>query len=195
MSNITPYFELNKQRFEIKRTRWLIAEYDKLQKESDVSAEDKENAIKAQNLLGDIQRYAEKTQELWEIFTETYDDEDERKYKKAKSLYDNAIAELAKLEAQTGSTSRIQKKGIDILERVAIKGLAEQHFNLDENRAEVIWKQFVEKIGNDQTIEWLNYMAECLFNEVREEDDFLSQMRKKAQQKAENRKKGLKRAK
>lgn len=193
--NMTPYFEVNGQKFEIKKTRWLIAEYDKLQKESDLSAEDKENAVKAQGLLGDIQRYAEKTQELWEIFTETYDDEDERRYKKAKSLYDSAISELAKLEAETGSTMRLQKKGIDILEKIAIKGLAEQHFNMDESKAEVVWENFVEKIGNDQTVEWLNYMAECLFNEEKEEDDFLSQMRKKAQEKADNRNKGLKRIK
>ena len=193
--NMTPYFELNGQRFEIKKTRYILAEYDKLQQESDLSIEDKENAVKAQSLLGDIQRYAEKTQELWENFTETYDDEDERKYKKAKSLYDNALRELAKLEAETGSTARLQKKGIDILEKIAIKSIAEQYFNMDESKAEVVWKNFVEKIGNDQTIEWLNYMAECLFNEEKEEDDFLSQMRKKAQQKAENRKNGLKRIK
>lgn len=192
---MTPYFELNGQRFEIKKTRYILAEYDKLQQESDLSIEDKENAVKAQSLLGDIQRYAEKTQELWENFTETYDDEDERKYKKAKSLYDNALRELAKLEAETGSTARLQKKGIDILEKIAIKSIAEQYFNMDESKAEVVWKNFVEKIGNDQTIEWLNYMAECLFNEEKEEDDFLSQMRKKAQQKAENRKNGLKRIK
>ena len=77
MSKIIPFFELNGQKYEIKPTRWLIAEYDKLGEESQLSNEDKANAIKAQTLIGDIQRYAEKVKELEEKYFETFDNEDE----------------------------------------------------------------------------------------------------------------------
>ncbi len=190
MNKIIPFFELNGQRYEIKRTRYLLAEYDKLGDESQLSNEDKANAIKAQSLIGDIQKYAEKTKELEEKFFETFDSEDERKYLKAKELYTKALDELTALEVESGSTSKLQKAGIDLLEKIAIKGLAQQYFNFDENKALAIWEQYADKIGNNATVEWLTGMSECLFrdDEEVEENSFLSQMRKKAEQKAINRK-------
>ena len=80
MNKIIPFFQWNGQRYEIKRTRYLLAEYDKLGEESQLSNEDKANAIKAQSLIGDIQRYAEKVKELEEKYFQTFDDEDERKH-------------------------------------------------------------------------------------------------------------------
>jgi hypothetical protein len=190
MSKIIPFFELNGQRYEIKRTRYLLAEYDKLGDESQLSNEDKANAIKAQSLIGDIQRYAEKVKELEERYFETFNDEDERKYLKIKALYEVKLEELTALEVESGSTSKLQKAGIDLLEKIAIKGLAEQYFNFDESKALAIWEQYADKIGNNATIEWLTGMSECLFREDEEveENSFLSQMRKKAEQKAINRK-------
>ena len=194
MNKIIPFFELNGQRYEIKRTRYLLAEYDKLGEESQLSNEDKANAIKAQSLIGDIQRYAEKVKELEEKYFETFDDEDERKYLKIKALYESKLDELTKLEVERGSTTKLQKAGIDLLEKIAIKGLAEQYFNFDESKAEKIWGDYVDTIGNNATIEWLTGMSECLFREDEEveENSFLSQMRKKAEQQAINRKNGIK---
>ena len=195
MSKIIPFFELNGQRYEIKPTRWLIAEYDKLGEESQLSNEDKANAIKAQTLIGDIQRYAEKVKELEEKYFETFDNEDERKYLKIKALYESKLDELTKLEVESGSTTKLQKAGIDLLEKIAIKGLAEQYFNFDEVKAQKVWENYVDTMPNHEVvIEWLSYMSECLFRneEELEENSFLSQMRKKAEQQAINRKNGIK---
>lgn len=187
---ITPFFELNGIRYEIKRTRYILAEYDKLGEQSQLSSEDKENAIKAQSLMADIQKYGEKTEELENKYFETFDDEDERKYLKAKALRDNAIQQLAKLEAETGSTNRLQKAGVDLLEKVVIKALAEQYFNFDEQKAQSIWEQYVDTIENKaEVVEWLSAMSECLFKEDDEvqENSFLAQMRQKAEEKAKHR--------
>ena len=195
MSKIIPFFELNGQRYEIKPTRWLIAEYDKLGNESQLSNEDKANAIKAQSLIGDIQRYAEKVKELEEKYFETFDDEDERKYLKIKSLYESKLDELTKLEVESGSTTKLQKAGIDLLEKIAIKGLAEQYFNFDEVKAQKIWESYVDTLPNHEiVIEWLTSMSECLFRseEELEENDFLSQMRARKEQQALKRKNGIK---
>ena len=66
MSRINPYFELNGTRYEIKKTRWLIAEHHKLNEENPLSSIDKENIIKANNLIADAKKFAEKTDECWE---------------------------------------------------------------------------------------------------------------------------------
>lgn len=189
---ITPYFELNGNRYEIKRTRWLLAEYDKLSEETGISNSDKENAIKAQSLIGSIKKYAEKTKELEEKYFETFDDEDERKYLKAKALYDNALAELTRLEVENGSTTRLQKAGMNLLEKIAIKGIAEQYFDFDEEKATCIWEKFVDTLPNHSVaMEWLSAMSDCLFNDEEEveENSFLSMKRKMDEERAKNRKK------
>lgn len=194
MNNIIPFFELNGQRYEIKRTRYLIAEYDKLGRESELSNEDKQNAVKLRSLIDDVRKYAEKLKELEEKFFNTFDSEDERKYLKVKEFYEKSLAELTELEVETGSTARLQKASVDLLEKIAIKGLAEQYFNFDEVKAKAIWEQYADNLGNNATVEWLNAMSECIFGEEDKEDEnsFLSQMRKKAEQQAINRKNGIK---
>ena len=195
MSKIIPFFELNGQRYEIKPTRWLIAEYDKLGEESQLSNEDKANAIKAQSLIGDIQKYADKVNEYWEILEKKPDKETRETYYFYKEMYDNALEQLTKLEVESGSTSKLQKAGIDLLEKIAIKGLAEQYFNFDEVKAQKVWESYVDTLPNHEiVIEWLTSMSECLFRseEEVEENSFLSQMRKKAEQRAINRKNGIK---
>ena len=194
MNKIIPFFELNGQRYEIKPTRYLLAEYDKLGDESKLSNEDKANAIKAQSLIGDIQRYADKVKDLEENYFATFDDEDERKYLKIKALYESKLEELTALEIETGSTTKLQKAGVDLLEKVAIKGLAEQYFNFDEVKAQKLWENYVDTLSNHEiVIEWLSAMSECLFrSEEVEDNSFLSQMRKKAEQRTINRKNGIK---
>lgn len=181
MNTITPFFEVDGKRYEIMRTRYLLAEYDKMRENSNLSNEDKENAIKVQTLTADIHRYALKTQELWEAYEQTFNDEDERKYLKVKALYENAMSQLTKLEVESGCTARVKKAGINILEKLAILGLAEQHFEGNYEKAETIWIKFVESLGKDNVPEWLSAMSECLFTDEGDgtENPFLAQMRAK----------------
>lgn len=180
-NRIKPYFEVDGQKYELMATRYLIAEYQKIGKENDLTNEDKENAIKAQTLINDLQKYIQKVKELEDKFFETFDDEDERKYLKAKSLYEAKLNEFAQLEAETGCTTRLQEKGIEVLEKTAIIGLAEQYFGFNQKQAKIVWDKFVETISEEEKGEWLSYMSECLFKtdeEEVEENSFLSQMRK-----------------
>ena len=190
MSNIIPFFELNGNRYEIKRTRYLLAEYDKISEENNISDEDKANAVKIQNIIEDVKKYAEKVKELEEKYFETFDDEDERRYLKVKALYDQKLSDLTELEVKSGSTARLQKESVDLLEKIAIKGLAEQYFNMDMQAAEKLWCAYVDTVQNHNTVvEWLSAMAECLFvDEGEEENPFLSQMRKKREQQSQSRK-------
>lgn len=191
MKNITPFFELNGNRYEIKKTRYLLAEYDKISEENNISNEDKANAVKIQSIIDDVKKYAEKTKELEERYFETFDDEDERRYLKVKALYEQKMSELTDLEIKSGSTQRLQKESVDLLEKIAIKGLAEQYFNMDMTAAEKLWCEYVDTVQNHSTIiEWLSAMAECLFTDEEEEEDnsFLSQMRKAREKQSQNRK-------
>lgn len=190
MNTLIPFFTVEGHTYEIKRTRYLLAEYNKLAEQSTLSNEDKENAIKAQSLIADVQKYGTKAEEFWKKLEENPSKEARDNYYMFKEMYDKALSDLAKLETQTGSTERLQKEAIDLLEKIAIKGIAEQYFQFDEVKAKAIWEKNVDELGNEKTVEWLNAMSECLFKEDEEVEDnsFLAQKRKRDELKANFRK-------
>lgn len=179
--NILPSFEVNGQSFEIKKTRYLLAEYQQIGKQNELSNKEKENVLKSRSLMVDIKNYAEKVKELEGKYFETFDDEDERKYLKIKALYDKKLEEFARFEVETGSASSLQDLSFKVLEKIAIKGVAEQYFNFDEVKAKAIWEEFCNTISRDDKEEWLVYMSSCLFDKEEEkgnDNSFLSQMRR-----------------
>lgn len=193
---ITPYFELkNGNRYEFKKTRWLIAEHQRLNEELDISAEDKENAVKANNLVADAKKFSDKANECWEKLCVEPTEENQRIYFMFKNMSDKAVEAYNAFVAQNNTVAIASKHTYDILERIAIKALAEQYFSMNENIAKQTWEMFVdEQESHDVVIEWLSAMAECLFGEEDEVEDnsFLSQMRKKKAEQAENRKNAIK---
>ena len=188
---ITPYFELNDTRYEFKRTRWLIAEYEKLGREMALSPEDKADTMKANNLIADAKRFAEKTQEMWEILCENPTPENRATYSMFKELSDEAIEKYNDFIAKNDTVNTSFKRSIDILERIAIKALAEQYFGMNEALAKQTWEQFVDKMDDHNKVgEWLIAFGDCLFVDDDNEEDtgFLAQKRKMDEERANNRK-------
>ena len=192
---INPFFELKDgNRYEIKRTRWLIAEYRRLNEESPLSDTDRANAIKASNLVADVKKFAEKENECWEKLCEEPTEENQRIYLMFKAMSDKAIADYNAFVTTNNTLQTATKHSIDILEMVAIKALAEQHFNNNMSLAKDTWEMFVDSVDDHEKVaQWLNAMAECLFGEDDDEEDtgFLAQKRKVDEEKANNRKSAL----
>lgn len=191
---LLPYFELNENRYEFKRTRWLIAEYKRLGEENPLSADDKANAIKANNLVADAQKLAEKVKELWEELCKNPTPENRATYSMFKEMSDEAIEKYNDFITKNDAVNTSFKHSIDILEKVAIKALAEQYFGMNENLAKQTWEMYVDTLDDhDQVAEWLMAMADCLFNEDNDEEDtgFLAQKRKADMERESNRKSAL----
>lgn len=191
---ITPYFELDGNRYEFKRTRWLIAEYKRLNEENPLSDEDKANAIKASNLVADVKKFAEKEKECWEKLCDEPNEENQRIYYMFKGMSDKAIAEYNSFVATNNTLTTATKHSIDILEQVAIKALQEQHFGGNFNLAKQTWEMYVEsEESHDKIGEWLMAFADSLFGEDDEEEDkgFLAQKRKADEARANNRTNGF----
>lgn len=192
---ITPFFEVDGNRYEIKATRWLIAEYRRLNEENPISEEDRANITKVANLVADVKKFAEKSEECWEKLCEEPSEENQRIYLLFKGMSDKAIADYNDFVTRNGTIQNAMKHNVDILEQVAIKGLAEQYFNGNEHLAKQTWEKFVDTMeSHDKVAEWLNAMAECLFvqeEEEAEDNSFLAQKRKADMTREENRKKGF----
>jgi hypothetical protein len=195
MSRINPYFELEGNRYEIKRTRWLINEYKKLGEEMPLSAEDKANAITANNLVADAKKFADKANEMWDKLCENPTPENKATYFMFKEMSDEAIAKYNDFIAKNDAVNTSFKHTIDILEKTIIKGLAEQYFGFNENLAKQTWEKFVDtKDSHDDIAEWLMAAADSLFGEEDNEennDDFLSMKRKADMERENNRKNAL----
>lgn len=190
---LVPFFEIDGTRYEIKKTRWLITEYNKLRENSSVSEEDKALAMKATNLLADIKKYAEKTEECWEKLCTEPSEENQRNYLMFKGMSDTAIADYNAFVSTNKALSKATENSFAILEKLVIKALAEQYYDFNEALAKQTWDKFADSLeGNDKVAEWLNAMAECLFVEESEEkNDFLSQKRKADMERENNRKAAL----
>ena len=191
---INPYFELDGTRYELKRTHWLIAEYKKLGEDTPMSAEDKSNAITANNLVADAKKFADKENEMWDRLCENPTPENRATYMMFKEMSDEAISKYNDFVSKNDAVNTSFKHSINILEKVAIKALAEQYFGMNEAVAKRTWEKFVDnKESHDDVAEWLVAMADCLFGEDDEEetDDFLSQKRKMDEERANNRKSAI----
>lgn len=191
---INPYFEVNGNRFEIKQTRWLIAEYHKLQDQNETSNADKASAMKAQNLANEVRKFAEKERDCWLKLCDEPTEENQRIYLMFKGMSDKAIEEYNNFVSNNDIITTARDQGVDILEKVVVKGLAEQYFGFNENLAKQTWEMFCETLSSQDLVdEWLVGMAQCLFGEEDEVEDnsFLAQMRKKNEERENNRKNGL----
>lgn len=192
---INPYFELDGNHYEIKRTRWLINEYKKLGEDTPLSAEDKANAMTANNLVADAKKFADKANELWEKLCENPTPENKATYFMFKEMSDEAIAKYNEFIVKNDAVNTSFKHTIDILEKTIIKGLAEQYFGFNENLAKQTWEKFVDtQESHDDVAEWLMAAADSLFGEEdneEEKDDFLSRKRKATMERENNRKNAI----
>lgn len=191
---ITPYFEIDKKRYEIKRTRYLMVEYEKISESNNMSNEDKVNAVKLKNMALHVRELAERLKEFKEVYyADMTDKAAKAQYKACKEEYDEAFDELARFEVESGGSSKLQQATLNALERIIILALAEQHFKDDLGKANDTWCSWVDLVGKETASEWLVAMAENLFGADEEDEDnsFLAQVRAKNQQRAENKKKGL----
>ena len=181
MSKIIPYFEVEGTRYEIIKTIWLTKEYNKLREQSNITNEEKEKVVEFNRLIANLKKFTEKEEACWEELCENPTDDNYRAYNMFKDIRDKAVIEYNKFIAGDDTIAKTTKQTVDILEKVAIKGIAEQYFSLNEKEAKPIWEKFVEQTGNhDVVAEWLFAMMDCLFGEEEKEDnnDFLSQLRK-----------------
>ena len=188
MSKIIPYFEVEGTRYEIKKTIWLTTEYNKLREQSEITNEEKEKVIEFNRLIANLKKFTEKEEACWEELCENPTEENYRAYNMFKNIRDTAVMDYNKFIARDDTIAKTTKQTVDILEKVAIKGIAEQYFSLNEKEAKPIWEKFVEQIGNhDVVAEWLFAMMECLFGESEEKaenNDFLSQLREERAKKS-----------
>lgn len=192
IKNYTPYFECNGKRYEIRRNRYLQAEFDKMKGEITLTEDEQIGLAKEQDLNNRLEKLADRKNELYDKYLETFSAEDEELYNKACSAYDLLIETMGRMDS---IISKQRKILLDIGEKIIIKSL-----QMDENgntirteeEATDIWCSFVDENGGVLASEFVAFTTNYIVGGDDEtENSFISQAKAKAEQKA-NMRKGMK---
>ena len=183
--NNIPFFEVDGKKYEIKRTRYLQAEFDEMR--STLEMTDEEQVAYARELDFDsrLEKLKERTEELYAKYLETFDDKDEEMYRKANMAYNAMIDEASRMESIGGKQ---RKKTLDLGEALIIKALQvdnEGKVIRTENEAKSIWEGFVEENGQVVAIQFVVYFTNYIIGGDEDiENPFIAQAKAKAEQKA-----------
>ena len=188
---INPYFEVNGKTYEIKRTRFLESEYEKITKASPLTAEQESMFADYIKLEGEYTEIVQKFKEAKDAYFDDVTDEKKKAvYQAFKELNDEKYNEMKNFELSRPSFSlrdmqeQAYNNGVKLL-YIALK----EQYGLTEEKAIAVWDNFVEHFGKQTSMEWILVMVQSLFsNDEDEQDPFLAQARAKAQQRMEQRK-------
>ncbi len=191
MSNI-PYFEVNGKRYEIKRTRYLMAELDALRGEIEFTEEEEVRYTKEQQMSETLAKLAERKEELYEKFLETFDEKDEEMYNRARSAYDRMLDEFGSMGNVSGEKN---KKMLDMAEKLIIRSLQLNEKGEEIRSAEEandIWCSYVDEVGKVSAIQFVAYTSNYIVgNDEGDENPFVTQAKAKAEQRAQKRREGM----
>jgi hypothetical protein len=189
--NNIPCFEVNGKTYEIKRNRYLQAEFDEMQKDITLTDEEQVAYAKEQDFDARLEKLRERKDELYAKYLETFDEADEEMYRKALTAYNRLIDEAKEIESISGKQ---RKQMIDMGEKLIIKGLQINHKGdtiRTEDEAKSIWEAFVEENGQVVAIQFVAFTVNYIMGGDEDiENPFIAQAKAKAEQKA-SMKKGI----
>lgn len=190
-----PFFEIDGNRYEIKRTRYLQAEFDAMKSDLDMTDEEQIAFAKEQELDERLEKLVARKNELYDKYLETFSEEDEALYKKACAAYDAVVDSYGSMES---INAKQRKKMVDMGEKLIIKSLQIDNKGntiRTQEDADELWSRFVEEVGQANTIAFVLFALNYIIgNDDEIENPFLTQAKARAEQKAEqkaNMRKGI----
>lgn len=194
---INPYFEVKGVTYEIKRTRYLESEYDKITTNNKLSAEEENLFAGYIKLESEYSELIDKFKTAKnEYFEDVLNEEKEKKYYAFEKLANRKYDEINEFNVNHPdfSLKRIENLAYENGLKLLYLALKEQ-YSLSEQEAKDIWEDFISHFGNQVATEWVLEMVKTLFERDEEEENpFLKQARAKAIQQMEHRN-GLKKIK
>ncbi len=186
-----PFFEIDGKKYEVKRTRYLQAEFDAMKNDLDMTDEEQIAYAKEQELDARIEKLRDRKNELYDKYLETFDEKDEELYKKACAAFNALIEDVGAMESVS---AKQRKRMIDMGEKLIIKSLQIDNTGeriRTEDEANEIWTAFVEDVGQSTVIQFIVFTVNYIIGGDEDvENPFVAQAQAKAEQRA-NMKKGI----
>lgn len=186
---INPYFEVKGITYEIRRTRYLESEYDKITSQSKLSVEQESDFADYIKIESEYNELIEKFRVAKdEYFEDVLNEEKEKRYLAFEKLSNKKYQEIKdfNLNHPNFSLKDIQDLAYNNGVKLLFVALQEQ-YSLSEQQARIVWDDFVEHFGTPIATEWILEMVKTLFEKDEEENPFLKQAKAKAIQQMEHR--------
>lgn len=193
---LAPYFEVNGNRYEIHRSRYLMTELEKLSESSNIEDDAGEKLVKLREQALKLDKIKRRSEELYDAYLETFSPEAEELYKRAQAEYEKLFNEVMPQLGKNGVLNRVKKAGVDNSEKLVITALQRDESGKvirSKEEAEEIWGSYVDEVGQEIAEEWLDAFTLHITGKDEQESDnsFLAQAKARAEQQSENRKQGL----
>ena len=180
-----PSFEVNGKTYEIKRNRYLQAEFDDMKRDIEMTEDEQIAYAKEQEFDARLDKLRNRKDELYAKYLETFDDADEEMYRKALTAYNRLIDEAKDIESVSGKQ---RKQMIDLGEKLIIKALQinEKGDTIrPEDEAKSIWETFVEQNGQIVAVQFVAFTINYIMGGDEDiENPFITQAKAKAEQRA-----------
>lgn len=190
-----PFFEVDGKSYEIKRNRYLQAEFDEMKEDMMLSDDEQIALAKEQEFDERLKKLRNRIDEIYERYLETFSDEDEEMYRKASLAYNRLLEEAKNMESVS---AKQRKQMLDIGEKLIIKALTLDNKGntiRTDDEAKNIWERFVEDNGQIVAVQFVAYTLNYIMGGDEDvENPFIAQAKAKAEQRA-NMKKGIVKAK
>lgn len=194
MENLKPVFTVNGKDYELKRTRALLVEFQKITEKNKMSEEDANKYLEIRETFDEMEREIEQISEkLAEARDEFYNDptnaDKKAKFEALKKLLKEVQKPLTDGKSvEMQYLNKMTKIMLDNYEKAIIFAISEQH-NMSMTSAEKTWQEFVDEVGVAEASQWVYAIGDTLFNTEAEDNNFLAKKRAQQEQKLLARKK------
>lgn len=200
MSKIYPYFDLDGKRYVFRRNRALMLVLEEIREKNEATDEQQRQYAKLLELNDKVMKLSARKAELEEQYYEEFDDAVGELLVKCETAYKKVAEEYIEYEIKTKISATMERATLNSAELFVIEAL-----QLDEkgNRirngkeAEAIWCSYVDEVGEQVAKQFLVLLVNHISgaDEDTGDNDFFTQAKEKAEERANNRRNGLKRVK
>lgn len=194
MENLKPVFTVNGKDYELKRTRALMVEFQKISESNKLSEEDANKYLSIRDTFDEMEKELSLLSEKLDNARNAYYDDPTNADKKAKFEALKKLVKETQKPLVDGKSEEMQylnkmtKIMLDNYEKAIIFAISEQ-YDMSMTNAEKLWGEFVDEVGIANASQWVYAIGDTLFNQEANENDFLAKKRVQQQQRLMARKK------
>lgn len=194
MENLKPVFTVNGKDYELKRTRALMVEFQKISESNKLSEEDANKYLSVKDTFDEMEKELSLLSEKLDNARNAYYDDPTNADKKAKFEALKKLVKETQKPLVDGKSEEMQylnkmtKIMLDNYEKAIIFAISEQ-YDMSMTNAEKLWGEFVDEVGIANASQWVYAIGDTLFNQEANENDFLAKKRVQQQQRLMARKK------
>ena len=194
MENLKPVFTVNGKDYELKRTRALMVEFQKISESNKLSEEDANKYLSVKDTFDEMEKELSLLSEKLDNARNAYYDDPTNADKKAKFEALKKLVKETQKPLVDGKSEEMQylnkmtKIMLDNYEKAIIFAISEQ-YDMSMTNAEKLWGEFVDEVGIANASQWVYAIGDTLFNQEANENDFLAKKRVQQQQRLMDRKK------